>query len=179
MHPLLPSQFSGCHGLWAAGSDGCRVLSGLLLYYICVRWTYKAEAFEANIIIATIGIAIIVENLIIHIYSAYPKKQPFYVDGGFSWRGVFLPYQTIIIFVVSLILMLIVWRLLEVTPIGRAIRATAQNREAAQFMGVAIGRVFAQVMCIAGFLAGVSGVMVTSIVPMSPTVGYDPWSRRS
>ena len=162
---------------WLLGLPAAMVvgfLSGLLLYYICVRWTYKADAFEVNIIIATMGIAIIVENLIIHIYSAYPKKQPFYVDGGIFIGGAVLPYQTIIILGVSLILMFIIWRLLEVTFTGRAIRATAQNREAAQLMGVATGRVFAQVMCIAGLLAGVSGVMLTSIVPMSPTVGYDP-----
>jgi branched-chain amino acid transport system permease protein len=162
---------------WFVGLPAAMIVaffSGFILYFICVRWMYKAEAFDTNVIIATVGIAIIVENLIIHIYSAYPKKQPFYVDGGFSLLGVFLPYQTILIFVVSIVLMLIVWRFLEVTPMGRSIRATAQNREAAQLMGVNVGGVFAQVMCIAGLLAGVSGVMVTSIVPMSPTVGYDP-----
>lgn len=149
-------------------------ICGLGLYYLCVKWMYKEDTFDINVVIATVGIAIVVENGIIQLYSAYPKRQPMTVDGGFVFGNVVLPYQTLLIALISLVLVYFVWRFLETTPMGRSIRATAQNREAAQLMGVSVGSVYAQVMFVAGVLAGISGIMVTSIIPMSPTVGYDP-----
>ena len=41
-------------------------------------------------------------------------------------------------------------------------------------MGVNVGRVFAQVMGIAGVVAAISGVMLSSITTLAPTMGYDP-----
>ena len=57
---------------------------------------------------------------------------------------------------------------------GRAIRATAQNRDAAQLMGVPVRLVFTQVLVFAGMLAAVSGIMLSSITTLAPTMGYDP-----
>ncbi len=49
------------------------------------------------------------------------------------------------------------------TRMGLAIRATAQNRDAAQLMGVRVGRVYAQVLGISAALAAVSGIMISSL----------------
>jgi branched-subunit amino acid ABC-type transport system permease component len=64
--------------------------------------------------------------------------------------------------------------MLNKTRMGRAIRATAQNRDAAQLMAVPVGRVFAQVLALAGIVAAVSGVMLSSLTTLAPTMGYDP-----
>jgi branched-chain amino acid transport system permease protein len=162
---------------WFLGLPSAMIVSlfaGIVLYYVCVRWLYMRETFEIAIIIATVSVAIVIENLVIKIYTAYPKKQPFFVDGGVHIGSVSLQYQTIVIIVVSLALMLLLWWLLRFTYIGRSIRATAQNRDAAQLLGVPVGRAFIQVMCVNGVVAAVAGVLLTSIIPMSPTVGYDP-----
>jgi branched-chain amino acid transport system permease protein len=57
---------------------------------------------------------------------------------------------------------------------GRAIRATAQNRDAAQLMGVAVNRVYFQVLVLSGAIAGICGVMVSSMTQLSPPLGNDP-----
>jgi branched-subunit amino acid ABC-type transport system permease component len=75
---------------------------------------------------------------------------------------------------VSVVLMLLVALVLNRTRMGRAIRATAQNRDAAQLMGVPVRLVYAQVMVIAGMLAAISGIMLSSITTLAPTMGYDP-----
>lgn len=148
--------------------------SGLTLYFLCVKWIYRSRAFDVNVIIATVSIASVVENILIRGFTAYPKRQPLAVDGGVILGNVVLPYQTLLIVGSSLALVFMIWRILEGTKAGRSIRATAQNREAAQLMGVSVGKVYVQVLMLAGLLAGVSGIMVTSVMPMSPTVGYDP-----
>ena len=71
-------------------------------------------------------------------------------------------------------MMILVALLLQRSRTGRAIRATAQNRDAAQLMGVNVVRVYAQVLALSGALAAVSGVMISSLATLSPTMGGDP-----
>ena len=108
------------------------------------------------------------------IYGAYPFPQPFSIEEGFYVSSVFVRFQNVLILILAVVTMLLVAALLSRTRMGRAIRATALNREAAQLMGVNVGRVFAQVMGIAGVVAAISGVMLSSITTLAPTMGYDP-----
>ncbi len=147
---------------------------GAVFYYLIVRWMFQVEGFEVNIIIATVGLAIVIENVLIKVFSAYPKKQPFFVDGGIRIEGILLPNQTLLIIGISVIMMLALAWLLTYTQTGRAIRATAQNRDAAQLVGISVKKVFCQCLCIAGVVAAVSGVLLTSVSPVSPHVGNDP-----
>lgn len=147
---------------------------GILIYFIIIRFMYRHELFETNVIIVTVGLAIFLENALLKIFGAYPFRQPFALEGGFYVSSVYVPYQNPLILVIAVILMLIIAWILNRTRMGRAIRATAQNRDAAQLMGVDVGRVFAQVMALAGVVAGVSGVMLSSLTTLSPTMGYDP-----
>ena len=147
---------------------------GLVIYYAMIQFMYRKEAFETNVIIATFGLSILLENIVLKIWGAYPFTQPFAVSDGFYLSNVHIPYQNLVILGSSLVLMLIVAWLMNRTRMGRAIRAAAQNRDAAQLMGVNIGRVFAKVMALAGVVAAVSGVMLSSLTTLAPTMGYDP-----
>ncbi|HSH42355.1 MAG TPA: branched-chain amino acid ABC transporter permease [Arenicellales bacterium] len=156
------------------GSMAAGFIVGLLIYGLIIRQMYRHPSFETNVIIATVGLAIVLENTVLTIFGAYPAKQPMSVSGGFGFGGVHVPFQNVVILLVSLALMLAIAWLLGRTRIGRAIRATAQMKEAALLMGVPVGRVFAQVMALAGVVAAVSGIMLSSITTLSPTMGHDP-----
>lgn len=150
------------------------LFSGIVFYYLIVRWMFQTKNFEVNIIIATVGLAIVIENVLIRIFGAYPKKQPFFLDGGIRIHGILLPNNTLLILGISVAMMLILTWLLTSTRAGRTIRATAQNPEAARLVGIRIKRVYAHVLIIAGIVAAVSGVLLTSLAPVSPQVGHDP-----
>jgi branched-chain amino acid transport system permease protein len=162
---------------WFLGLPAAMVVSfvvGLAIYHVIFRFMYRRPAFEVNVIIATVGLALFFEQLVLLIYGAYPFLQPFKIAEGFYVSRVHIPYQNVLILVMAVAVMLVIAWLLAKTRIGRAIRATALDRDAAQLMGVAVGRVFAQVMGIAGVVAAISGVMLSSITTLSPTMGYDP-----
>jgi branched-subunit amino acid ABC-type transport system permease component len=57
---------------------------------------------------------------------------------------------------------------------GRAIRAVSLNRDAARLMGVPVQLVYAQVFALAGGLSAASGIMLSTITTLAPTMGYDP-----
>lgn len=147
---------------------------GAAIYFCAARFMFRNEAFENNIFIVTFGLAIAMENGILKVFGGYPLAQPFSLDGGFRIGNVYIPWQNIMIIVVSVSVMIVMAWFLARTRMGRAIRATAQNRDAALLMGVPIGSVFAQVLAIAGLLAALSGVLLSSITTLSPQVGFDP-----
>lgn len=183
MHMGLPT--------WLGLPIACAIsaIFGLFIYYAIVKWMYKSSVFQTNIIVATLGLSMILENGVRNIYGSYPERQPFGIDRreGLTvafpkdWvifvNDVFIPWQNFIIVGITLTLILVLAFVLAKTKMGRAIRATAQNRDAAQLMGVPVARVFAQVLAIGGVVAAVSGVMISSIISLAPYMGYDPMMK--
>ncbi len=162
---------------WYLGLPAAMIVSfvvGLAIYHIVFRFIYNRPGFDTNVIIATIGLAMLFEQLLRLHYGAYPFPQPFSVEGGFKIAEIHVTNQKVMIFGIAIVVMILVSLLLKGTRMGRAIRATAQNREAAELMGVHVGSVFAQVMALAGVVAAVSGVMLSSLTSLAPVMGYDP-----
>jgi branched-chain amino acid transport system permease protein len=74
-----------------------------------------------------------------------------------------------LVFAVVIPLMILLTLLVKRTPLGRAMRATAQNRLAAQLMGVDVERVIAATFATGGGLAGVAAFIS---VLYNPTVNF-------
>jgi branched-chain amino acid transport system permease protein len=146
-----------------------------LLIFVATAWPLlSSKNFETNIFIATIGVGAVFENLVLKLFGPYAKPQPLNIAGGIKVGAVLVPYQNIAILAVAVVMMILVALLLQRSRTGRAIRATAQNRDAARLMGVHVVRVYAQVLALSGALAAVSGVMISSLATLSPTMGGDP-----
>lgn len=150
--------------------------AGAALYFLLVRLLLKAgkAEFESNVMIATVGVGIALENAILMIYGGQPLKQPLSLSGSLRLGALNMPYQNMLIIVVSLVAMGVIALALNHTRLGRAIRATAQNRDAASMMGVAVDRVYLLVLMISGAVAALCGVMVSSMTQLSPPFGNDP-----
>ena len=149
-------------------------LIGGAMYFLIFRFMIGKEGFETNVIVATFGFALILENLVLRLYGAYPLRQPIGLEGGWYVGATHIPYQNMLLVVVSGVLMVAVAYLLKTTQLGRSIRATAQNREATELMGIRISRVFLLVLLIGGGLAAISGIMLSTLTTLAPTMGYDP-----
>lgn len=164
LHPLL--------GL--AGAILVCGLAGLAIFLAAARPMLRAENFETRIFIATIGIGAIIENIVLRLFGPQPTPQPFSLSGAVVIGRVHIPNQNLLILGMALLLMACLAVLLRRSRLGRAIRATAQNREAAQLMGVRVSFVYAQVLALSGGLAAISGVMISSLSSLLPNMGGDP-----
>jgi branched-chain amino acid transport system permease protein len=147
---------------------------GVLMYTVVVRQMLDRDGFEVNVIIATVGIGTVLEAVLQKVFGAYPIRQPLTVEGGFFLGNVYVPYNSVIIVLASAALMLVLAALLARTRMGRAIRAVSMNRDAARLMGVPVNLVYAQVFALAGALSAASGIMLSTITTLAPTMGYDP-----
>ncbi|SDJ37031.1 branched-chain amino acid ABC transporter permease [Lutimaribacter saemankumensis] len=150
---------------------------GALLHLLVVRFMLDTKDFEINILVATAGVGILLQDLLLKLFGAYPFRQPVQIEGTVELGGVVIPVQSLaILFVGFTLISAIAWGLTR-TSFGLSIRATAMNRDAARLMGVNATATYLQVLIIAGMLAGAAGVMISSISTLSPDMGTNPAIR--
>lgn len=159
-------------GFVAAMAAGAVI--GVLTHLLIVRVMLGTPDFGMNVMVATAGLGIVLQDIVLKIYGGYPYPQVVRVEGLAQLGGVSITLQALTNVAVALALILGTAWLLMKTRFGRAIRATAMNREAAMLMGVKADTVFLQVMALAGMLAGVAGLMISTQATLSPQMGGDP-----
>ena len=152
----------------------CGALTGIVTHLLIVKFMVGTRNFGTNIMVATAGVAILLEDFLLKGFGGYPYPQPAKLEGAFKLGNVAVAYQTLAIITVAALLIGITAFLLLKTKLGRAIRATAMNLDAARLMGVRTNRTYLQVLAIAGALAGAAGVLISSLATLSPQMGGDP-----
>jgi branched-chain amino acid transport system permease protein len=149
-------------------------LMGWATFWGLVRPILDTRDFETNILIVTIGLSIILENGLLQIFGGQPYGQPVSVPGALALAGIRFPIQNMVIVLSAITIVLAVSLLLRWTRIGLALRACAQDRDAAALMGLPVTALFSATMALAGALTAASGVMISSITQLSPLLGDDP-----
>ncbi len=112
-------------------------------------------------LITAIGVSFILQNVIQSLFGPSPVNTPQLIDlqAGFDIGGASIRYISIFIVVLALGLMLGLHLFVTRTRLGRAMRSTAMDREAAQLMGVDINTTIALTFFIGSALAGAAGVV--------------------
>jgi len=146
-------------------------LIGAILYQTTIRFVLKAP--ELNQMLLTFGIGIILQNLALSIWGGDPRSI-----GAVPYRAIGIQLGNVSIglvplgsFVISVILVGGLYYMLARTPIGRAMRAVAQNRIGAGLVGLEVNRVYLIAFALSALLAGIGGVMIAVIQSPTPTVG--------
>jgi branched-chain amino acid transport system permease protein len=105
-------------------------------------------------------------------YDAFALGGGTLFFSGFDIGNVRVPLLRIIIIVSAFVLMLVLWVLVTRTRIGKAMRATSHDREAAAMMGINIDRVIVFAFVLGSALAGAAGVMFALRAPTAATIGF-------
>ncbi|NWJ95085.1 MAG: branched-chain amino acid ABC transporter permease [Chloroflexi bacterium] len=159
-----------------------------LLNFSIDRLAYKRlrNAPRLAPLITAIGISFILQNVGLYLNSSTPKGYPYLfpnstrtgnADVVADWIGnseslITFPVTSFIVIIAAAILLLGLRYLINSTRTGKAMRAVAQNREAAALMGVSIERTIGFAFLLGGALAGAAGV-IYGIYNVSGTVRYD------
>jgi len=159
------------------GGAAAGALGGLVLHLTIVLWIYRKPNFPINTVIATVAATTIAQNVYQEVFGAQAIRQPFEVSGSIAIGEAFLPLRTCIVLAIAAAMAITTAWVLRKTKTGLAIRAVSQNRNAAAIVGIPVGPVLVKVMMISGALSGVSGVLLTGMTTIYPTVGFDPTLR--
>ena len=110
-------------------------------------------------LITAIGVSLILQNIMQILVGTGDRKVPqIFPNVHFDFLGASIGYLNLFILVASLILMYGLQVFVSRTRLGRAMRATAQDQQAAQLMGVDLNLTIAMTFLIGGALAGAAGV---------------------
>ncbi len=114
-------------------------------------------------LITAIGVSIVLQNLAMIIWGRqYVSLPPVVELHVFELAGATITNLQLAIFVVAATIMAGLLALVRGTRLGRAMRATAQNREVAGLMGVDVNRVISATFMIGSALAAVAGFLVAA-----------------
>jgi len=147
---------------------------GVGLYLLLFPRIEGSHRYVEMTVLLTFGLALIVEGLLAFLFTGiFRQARPDYVMDAIripiGEGQLFIPTGQLYAMVVSLVLLAGLWAFLQLTRTGRAIRATTQNRDAAQIVGINVRRVSALAFGVGLALAGASGSLVSFIFPFFPS----------
>jgi branched-chain amino acid transport system permease protein len=120
-------------------------------------------------LLATLGIANVIEGVEGLLWtSTFHSISPPYAFTTYHVAGLYLPLVRALAFSASLLLLGALYVLLTRTDLGRAIRATTQNRAVAQLVGVDVARVTMIAFAIGIGVAGAAGPLMGMVFPFYP-----------
>jgi branched-chain amino acid transport system permease protein len=120
-------------------------------------------------VLLTFALALVVEGVLGFLFTnIYRSTTPDYTASALLFGPYYLPEAQCYAAVMSMAILGLLWAFLQYTRTGYAIRATMQNRTAAQVVGVNVGRISMLVFGIGMALAGASGSMMSFLFPFYP-----------
>ncbi|MGO1767751.1 branched-chain amino acid ABC transporter permease [Advenella sp. S44] len=145
-------------------SAGVMVLIAFLVERLVLRHLVNQEA--TSLLMATLGISYFLDGLgqIIFGSSVYsinvgmPKDPAFILDSVFE-GGILISLEDLTAAIISAVLVAVLAFFFQYTSTGRALRAVADDHQAAQSIGIPLNRIWVIVWVVAGIVALVAGII--------------------
>ncbi|MFD7078796.1 MULTISPECIES: branched-chain amino acid ABC transporter permease [unclassified Streptomyces] len=161
-------------GLAVSGLVGAGTAFGL--EKVAYRPLRKRNAPALIFLISAIGASFFLYNLAGKLFGRDPKAMPALFDNGVLFHVFGAPVDVVKLLLIVAALAMIVGLdlLVRRTRLGSAIRAVAQDPEAAGLMGVDIDRIVSRTFVIGGVLGGIAGFLFGLNSQVSFTMGFIP-----
>ena len=142
---------------------------GILVELIVVRPLRSRPAFDWNVLLATVGAALFLDNLALVVFGARTKSLPALLEGTIRFGSIVISTQQITMMILAAIFGIGLSLLLNKTKIGMAMRAVAQDSTGARIVGIPINRIYMITFGISAALCGTGGILLAPrylIIPM-------------
>lgn len=145
-------------------------LAGMLVYRFLLRKIIPGG--ELNTLLYTAGLSLLIANLALFVWKGdYRTISLSYGMSPIRPFGIAIAVPLAIAFGLAIAITVALWLFLARTDLGRAIRATSQNPEAATLMGIDVERIAVVTFGLGTALAGAAGVLLAPSLYLYPTVG--------
>jgi len=130
------------------------------------------DAPQSSQLFITFGVMLIAQNMALLFWKAnYRAIRTYYTGSVIKLGEVFISVPRLASFSVAIILTITLYVLLTRTKTGRAMRATAQNRQVSSLMGVNVLRTYVVAFGVGAACVGAAGTLLSVFFYISPTVG--------
>lgn len=157
------------------------VLIGLIVYQFIFSRLIKLPTEDKirTSLLVGFGLGLILQNMALRLWTADNRGiTPSYAGAALTVLGVRLPYVRVASLVVAFVFLVALQLFLQKTYTGKAIRATAQDWEAATLMGINVYRVYLLSFVLGAALAGAAGTLVAVGYSVEPVMGLH-WTLKA
>jgi branched-chain amino acid transport system permease protein len=137
-------------------------LVGLLVQVLVISPMWKRKAPLFAIILATLAVQLLIEQIVILTLGDRPRTYPEFSSGGPLKLGpIAVDYQLFWILGCGVLMVAALTTFFNRTRVGRALRACAQNQEAAALLGVPVGAMLMLSFALSAALGAAAGILIT------------------
>jgi branched-chain amino acid transport system permease protein len=142
-----------------------------LLFSLIAYFPLKSRP-AVSVFISTIAIGVMFQNGANAIFGAEPRAAPPLIMGGFINEGAaVVSRQSLAVIGTAALLIVLQHVLFQHTRLGQRLRATAQDREMAEAIGIPTNRMIALTFAVGTALAGAAGLLLANSFFVTPTDG--------
>lgn len=146
-------------------------LFGGLVYQLIIRRALPKP--HLVVVFATMGLSILLQNAALMAMSADLRDVPPVFDGSLVIGPLYFRGETVLGFAVTVVCTIALRWIMHSTYLGKAIRATVQDGEAAQLMGIPVPRIFLITFAGGSALVGIAACIMMPLFSVFPTVGLN------
>ncbi len=145
---------------------------GAFIERFLFRTVIKRSIREESTMLLAAGLAFFLDAVILLIFGEKQRGVPKLVNGIFNWDfRLIMPYDRILIGFLAILSIVTFVLYMQYSKTGRAMRALAQDRVAAQLMGVNVERYSMIGFALGAMLAGVVGGLLVTITGVNSGIG--------
>jgi branched-chain amino acid transport system permease protein len=146
-------------------------LLGIASYYLLVRYLLKGPMLAQ--LLGTFGLMIFLRYLAMSIFGPDYKtlEHGLLIGKSIKWGPVVLSYPRIGAAILSLAAFGIIYWIIDYTRLGKALKATALDVEAAGYMGIDTEKMRGLAWGLGGATVGIAGALLTNFYYVFPTIG--------
>jgi branched-subunit amino acid ABC-type transport system permease component len=155
-----------------AGTLGGGVVSVGIEFFIYRRLRLRRVSL-INIMIATLGVSIVLQNVARLVWGSEPLQYPaLFAAKGIEIGGFAVSPQLAWIVLLSALIMAALIVFFRYTRLGIAMQAAAQDPDTARLMGINVDRTTTYTFAVSGMMAGAAGVLLGSLFFASFNMGF-------
>ncbi|MCX6055599.1 MAG: branched-chain amino acid ABC transporter permease [Chloroflexi bacterium] len=144
-------------------------LVGMAYYRVLFASREDNPRFTDLTVLITFATGLVIEGVLAFIFTGiYRSTTPQYAKSSFIFGPFFIPQSQLYALIISIVLIVVLWLFLRYTRIGNAVRATMQNRNAAQVVGVNVRWISTLSFGIGLAMAGAAGSLLSFIFTFYP-----------
>jgi branched-chain amino acid transport system permease protein len=150
----------------------CLAMAILGLVFMLVAYFPLKGKSPTLVILTTIAMGIVLENLALIVWGPLPLSLPAAISmPPLRLLGVVVPAQSLFIFAVTGVLLLVSYFVLTRTPFGLMMQATSQDLEMARLIGIRVNVPIAAAFAVGTAFAGLAGLLVAPLFLADTSMG--------
>ena len=146
-------------------------LFGTLVYYLVI--SPGLDKPHLVVVFATMALSIFLQNAALMLMTADLRDVPPIFARSIAIGPIYIKGELLLGFVITLACTATLQWMIKRTYLGKAIRATVQDGEAAMLMGIAVPKIFLITFAVGSALVGLAACVMLPLFSVFPTVGLN------